>query len=340
MGQTVVASKDRSSFLWSLAAALAIILFFAEKTPIWTTLLLALLFIVLFHPVAQIPWIRNSIKRQIIALGFMTLFVVCFGFAVWPKANKDATGAVYAFSAAMALANVLLRLLNKPMVQHGLCVIFGMLSLALLQQVAHEIEFRQKINIGIRGGVKGFLDYKMQAENGMNIFPSKLNEISNIVANVGNSLERHTKRVKNVSDSSARMQLQRVSKTARMLDRYSRQIDKKGINLEAIAGPLAEGLEEWLKWASKQPNGWGTKQELEGSMRPFVETMIKALESTNVYIESLQAIHGVSRDMNGAIDRHIDSITRIRNTNEKMVRSCSEVLRHFEAIGTEQRDLE
>jgi hypothetical protein len=331
-------NKNRSDIiLWLLASALAIVLFLVEKTQIWTVLFLVALVTLLFHPIKQIPWIRSNSKRRIAALGVMVLLVICFGFAIWPKQNRGVTGPTYAASVALTSVAIFLTVLRTPEVQYGLCVVFGMLLMALLQKFAYWIRFRQKINISSRGGVKGFLDYKMQAESGMKSFSPKLNEISNIVANVGSSLEKHTKRVQSVLNASTRIQMRRVIQTARMLDRYSGQLDKKGTDLEAIAEPLAEGIEEWLKWASKQPNGMDTKQELEGSMRPLVETMKKSLESTNVYIENTEALHGVSRDMNGAIDRHIDSMTRIRNTNEKLLRSCLEVLRHFDAMGNEHR---
>jgi hypothetical protein len=333
MEQDTKSNKVKSDLiLWLLAAALAIVLSLVEKTPLWTGLLLAALVALLSHPVTQMPWIKIHIKRQVAALGFMVFLVACFGFAVWPKADKSATGAAYAASAAVALANIFLRLLREPKVQYGLCIVFGILLLAFFQHLAHRIAIIRKRNIGSRTGVKGFLDYKMQAENGIQMLSPKLDEISKIIGNVGCSIAKHTKRVQGASGSSARIQLKIVRKTANMLDGYSRQLDRKCGDLEEIGEPLAEGIEIWLTWVSKQPNGWAAKQELEGSLRPMAKIMEGTLDSTNAYLATLDAIRGVSRDMNDAVNRHLTSITRIRDTNEKIRRSCLEVLRIFDAI--------
>src|ERR1039458_1997297 len=96
MEQDTKSNKVKSDLiLWLLAAALAIVLSLVEKTPLWTGLLLAALVALLSHPVTQMPWIKIHIKRQVAALGFMVFLVACFGFAVWPKADKSATGAAY-----------------------------------------------------------------------------------------------------------------------------------------------------------------------------------------------------------------------------------------------------
>jgi hypothetical protein len=210
----------------------------------------------------------------------------------------------------------------------------GMLLLVLIQWATSRIAIRLERNKANSTGTKGFLDYKVQAENGILRLTPKLNEISQIISNVGCSIGRHTKRVQDASTSPARIQLRIVRKTANMIDGYTRQLDRRGENLETIVESLAEGIEEWLKWISRQPNSGAAKQELEPLLQPFAQVMEETLRSTNTYIATVEAIHGISRDMNDAVDRHLISIKRIRDTNERMRRSCLKGLRHFDAMAS------
>lgn len=317
--------------LWLLAAALAIVLFLVEKTPFWTALLLFVLSLLLIHPVMQIYWIRNTRMRQLLALLLMAGLTLCFGFMVWPKSDKGLTGPAYGYSIVQVIIMMILKELTNPKVQNLLCIIFGMLLLTSFQHLVNRIKSTQQRTIGRRTGIKGFLDYKMQAEDGMKRLPPALNKISKIVTRVGCSLEKHTRSVQGVTNSSARIQLKKVQRTANMLDGYSRQLNKSCGDLEEIGDSLAEGIEEWLKWISKQPGGHAANLEI-GPLRGLVDVMEGTLKSTNFYITSVEAIRGVSSDMNDAVDTHLISVTRIRDANEKIMKSCQEGLRHLDAI--------
>jgi len=241
---------------------MAIILFLLEKTPLWTVSLLVALAALLFHPVTQIPWIRNARRRQVAALGFMGCLVVWFGFFVWPKADKGNTGATHGVSIALGTSKIFLKVLAEPGVRYVLCIVFGMLFLELSRRIARWLTIVRKRKTGGRTGAKGFLDYKMQAEEGMHRLSPKVNEITNIITKVGISLEGYAKTVQRASTSAARIQLKKVRQAANMLDGYSRQLDKQCDDLEQIGDSLTEGMYEWLKWISTQPNRWIAKQEM------------------------------------------------------------------------------
>jgi len=330
MEQNPESNKSRSDLiLWLLAAAMAIVLFLLEKTPLWTILLLVALAALLCHPVTQIPWIRDTRRRQVAALAFMGCLVVCFGFLVWPEADK---GAAHGVSIALGISKMLLRMLTGPGVRYSLCIVLGMLLLAVSQRIARRLAIVQKTKRGRRAEAKGFLDYKMQTEEGAHRLSPKLKEISNIVANVGICMGEYTKRVQGVSTSSARIQLKRVRQSANMLDSYSRQLDKKCAYLEQIGDPLAEGIHEWLKWISTLPNRWVAKQELDGSLRDMLKATDAALNTINTYLTIFEGIRGVSRDMNYAVNAHLISMKRIRDVIEKIRKSSSDGLLLFEAI--------
>jgi hypothetical protein len=332
MEQDSKPSDAKSDFIWwLLAAALAVILFFAEKTPIWTALLLAFLFALLSHPITQIPWIRCARRRKLTALGFMAFLVVCFGVVVWPRADKGITGAAYEVSIIADIANRLLKLLAETRVRYGLCIVLGMLLMVFFQRVARWIAGLHKREINSRNAEKGFLDYKMQAEDGVNKLGPILSVITKIIIEVGRSVGEHTKLLNGASKSSARIQVKVVQQTAKMLNGYSRKLDQECRDLERIGDSLAEGIEEWLKWMSTQPGGMAAKEEM-GSLKEMVEVMDGTLDSINSYLSSIEATRGVSRDMNIAADTHLASITRVRDAIDKIRKSGLEGLRSLDAI--------
>lgn len=270
MEQKPKSNKSRSDLiLWLLATALAIILFLLEKTPAWTALLLVALAALLFHPVTQIPWIRNTRRLQVAALASMGGLVVLFGFLVWPSTDKGNTGVAHGISIARGISKIFFRMLSEQRVRYGLCILFGMLLLELSHRVSRWLTILQKRKLGRRTGAKGFLDYKMQAEEGMHRLSPKVNEISNIVVRVGISMGEYTKKVQGAWTSSARIQLKGVRRAANMLDSYSRQLDKKCDDLEQIGDSLSEGIYEWLRWISTQPNRWAVMEDFVGVAQSF-----------------------------------------------------------------------
>jgi hypothetical protein len=56
-----------------------------------------------------------------------------------------------------------------------------------------------------------------------------------------------------------------------------------------------------------------------------------ATKKTNQYIGILESARGVSRDMNLALDAHIQAITRVRNANVSIWQSCTKALELIEA---------
>jgi hypothetical protein len=333
----VVMRKDLESnrpisdlVLWLLGAALAIVLFLVVKTPLWTVLLLAGLSATLLHPVTQIPWARANRPRQIGASGLMVFLFVCFGFMVWPNAPGNAAGAPK--GAFIALMDLLFTLLKERWTQNVLCVLAGMLLLKSFQMLARRAVISRKRRVSVSTGTKGFLDYKMQAEVGMQRLSPKLTEITKIMSDVGFSIGKHSGKVQDASTSPARVQLEVVRKTAISLEGFSKQLDKKCKDLEEIGNSLAEGIEEWMKWVSTQPDGWMVKQGLEGLLRTFVDTLAETLKQTNSYIAMLQLTRGVSRDWNEALDSHLRSIARVRDVSGRIRDSCMNCLHLFETI--------
>lgn len=60
--------------------------------------------------------------------------------------------------------------------------------------------------------------------------------------------------------------------------------------------------------------------------------METSLNNINFYLTAVEAIRGVSRDMNAAVNAHLISITRVRDVTAKIRKSCSDGLRHLEGI--------
>jgi hypothetical protein len=79
--------------LWCLAGALAIVLLFKHDTIAWTVGLLALLWLFLLIPALQLKAVKDAgpgwSKRLSVAIAilFVTVGVVSFGFNVWPESG-------------------------------------------------------------------------------------------------------------------------------------------------------------------------------------------------------------------------------------------------------------
>jgi hypothetical protein len=305
-----------------LGAALAIVLFLVEKTPSLTGVLLVALGVVLFHPVTQIPWVKNGgFLRRVVGLGLTALSIVTFGFLVWPKSKEGADTEAISY-ALFRYSEVLLK---SPWIQRGVCVVVGMLFLLLLQRTKKTVDMRNAQNTPAED--KGFLDYKMQAEEGMQKLVPVLGAITEITEEVGRSVDMYTNKLfKSGPASRTRVQVKLVGQLARILYRSSAKLDTECAKQEKVGDSLTEGITGWTTWVSKQDSRSAVALALQKPMETFVQTLEANSAVMQRYLTLIEASRGVSQEMNRAIDAHANSIRRIKHANDKITTCCSNTL--------------
>ena len=204
----------------------------------------------------------------------------------------------------------LMSFLGRSWVEHILWMCLGMLILILTQWgifAASSISNRSKQK---QLSEKGFLDFKLQAETAMADISPAINPITAITSQVGDAMARLAQKVSAVTAKSTGNQLRVTKSGAVKLDKYSRRLDSKCLRLEQIGSSLQEGLLGWYTWAHKQEASRIALSEATPSLRRLCQSMTLGIQGTDSYIATLKTMKGVSRDMNAALERHIQVIKK------------------------------
>jgi hypothetical protein len=270
-------------------------------------------------------------------------------FVTWEETRKHEHGKLIRFiflclgasafllSLLIALESTATRFSTEPWTHRGLLVVSGMLLLAFYQRIMRTISNAKTKKFKAVAGDKGYLDYRLQAEEGIHAYTPILGEITNIFAGVGQSLEAHTKKLQGVQNLNARAQVKRVGRVARMYDSYTAKLQDKCDEMEQTGDSIAQGLSGWLKWISTQVDGGKAADEMEGPMRAMAETLKVTQSQTSIYMSMQESCHGVSRQLNEALDAHLIAIKRIWTVNEKIRNSCLEGLEIFQSMREKAR---
>jgi hypothetical protein len=160
---------------------------------------------------------------------------------------------------------------------------------------------------------KGFLDYKLEAEQAIQAFPSRLEPITTIVTNVGKLMEAHTARIAESQVSDTGSYLKKLRRFARELDSDTKKLARPCERLRSTALAYSEGLTGWTDWMKTRPGYTPAKQQFVSVTHEFIKSTISGVAHMNVYLDRLSLMRGVSKDLNYSVDRHIDRIASIRD---------------------------
>ena len=310
--------------MWLIAAAIAVVLFLINKTPTSTIICLLALTVLLMHPVTQVPWIRNKRKRQFFAIVVLIAFIIFFGFHVWPTQDNDRQnrlGALIKESEA-----VISRISKNMWIRRCTWIAVGFSLSWLFGRVKRVLSFYRRLG-GSRLKAKGFLDYKLQAEEGMRAFSPVLGRITKITTATGNYFVTASIQLQKLTSSPARVQLQYVEKVARKLYKLSKELDDESIRLKEISDSSIEGINGWMKWMSFQKNKEAAAQNLRSPIDRFVQTMSITVPLLDQFMITVDSMHGVSQALNHAVDAQLASVKRVRDITESLRASCAESLR-------------
>jgi hypothetical protein len=315
-------NKSQSDWiLWLLAAAVAVILFLVPKTPVWTAICLAGLAALLIHPVTQIPGIRLTRRRRVLA-GMSTVALVCaFGAAVWP----DSSAAAWVIDLEKHREEFQ-KIVSGASFQRCCWILLGMALLRFFQLsrlfLGEAVANRRQVGIS----EKGFLDFKMQAEEGMGAITPVLSRMAAIQGSVAKHMSEQVLNTAKWVNEPAKIQVRRVKAVAKKLHSLSTKMNVEATLLQKISDPMVEGVDGWMKWM-------GTRQSLDPSAREvylpmsqFVATLNGVVDTLDGYLKTIDDLHGVSQEMNHAVDAHWASVKRIRDVTENLRNSYSRAL--------------
>jgi len=220
----------------------------------------------------------------------------------------------------------LLNFLARAWVAHLLWMCLGVLVLLVANSLLIATREMLEKRLPKQTAEKGFLNFKLQAEEAITDASPALAAITESILAVTAEMDRQAARVRRAYSSSTQEQIKVTAKAARNLDKHSRRLDGKCSRLEQIGSSLEEGLHGWYTWLTKQEASKATLAELEPSLVQFCESMTFGIKATDEYMATLKDMKGVSQDLNEAVDRHIATVARIRNANNGILNACLDAI--------------
>jgi hypothetical protein len=179
-------------------------------------------------------------------------------------------------------------------------------------------------------GQKGFLDYKLEVETALTSIPGILNKISIITAEVAPAMERHTASI--VPTEPTERHIGVSKEAAQTLERFSRRIDKVLREYESVGASLVDGLDGWSKWLGESSQKKTTMVPFITALKQVVPTMATVTVQTVQYADTVRHMKGVSMVLNAGIDRHVQSVDRIAEVNNKIRGACVQAIQRMETM--------
>jgi hypothetical protein len=113
------------------------------------------------------------------------------------------------------------------------------------------------------------------------------------------------------------------------MNKYSRLLDAKGVELERIGAVFAEGVAGWLFCLKNRPQIDTSTQETLEKLQAYTESLEKNVASIGVLIEWMAKLRGESQVMNAAVAARVAAHKRIREATENIRLTCANGLKPF-----------
>jgi len=205
-------------------------------------------------------------------------------------------------------------------------IVVGMLLLRATQVFFSNVRSSLARTNAIGKTDKGFLDYKLQAENAVTELPRVLDGLTQIMGRVSSMIGGQAPAMHAALSRPTKVQIHVVAEVARKLDAYSQQMEKRCVRLEAIGRALSEGMSGWFGWMKGRVDLTSEAAPLVAVLEGAATTIGQTINHEEKYIESLSSSIGVSQDMNSALDRHIAVNQRVRDASATIAGSCRNAL--------------
>jgi hypothetical protein len=312
---------DRWLALGSIAVG--ILFFLLPKSPSVIVGSLVAIAALLLFPIWNFWWIEDAVWRRIGALAALVLALVIVGAFVWPvPAGGDTLLSTAVGRVWYSVTHV--DLCWRYRTEGVLFVFVARVAFIGVRHALGSLKDEKEIR-----PPKGFLDYKLDAEDALQALPLLLGKLTLVTEKVGPSLDKHTLQL--VKARTTEQQVGVSKRAARSLDQFSAEYDKVVCDYEATGTRLVEGLDGWSLWLAKTSNQ-AVLASFILSLREFIPVLSTSTQRIEQYIAAMVKGKGASSVLNAAIDRHVSSVSRVVSVNVSMRDMCVEALRRVEAL--------
>jgi hypothetical protein len=177
---------------------------------------------------------------------------------------------------------------------------------------------------------KGFLDHRLDAERAILALPASMAKLTAIMKEVGSAMEKHTNSLQAAGSTAQQIKVSEAA--SRSLDKYSARVDRVAVKYARIGGSLSLGLSGWSKWIENTRPSKVSFADFPQSLSEFIPVMDRSNDNMRTYIATVRNMRGVSSALNAAVDRHINSLVAIFNTNVSIHTACCETLKIIESL--------
>jgi hypothetical protein len=309
-----------------ISLVLAVITFTVSPPVSLKLLLLVVAVIGVFVALRLAYWSHSwsSVRRVLIAsaIGLVLLWI---GLTQINAQMKTEDGMTLG-TAVLKVFHVGVGYLHFTWPQRLICVVVGVLAVLSGQALIARVTHRKSANKRLAESDKGFLDCKLLAENAVESLGPALAPITKIMGEavvVWGSLVRPDEKV---SSQSTEAQIRGLKQKAQRLDALSNAMDGHCVKLEEVGRLFTEGMPGWVSWMYSQSNAKEDLTFTVANLTRLVSTIEVTQGHSNDYISAVERARGVSRDLNLALDHHIQSSRRVRDANQKILDACKRSL--------------
>ena len=211
--------------------------------------------------------------------------------------------------------------LKVPWIHNAYWMCVGVTTFLLIQRIAAAVA-KAGTNTIPSSKQRGFLDWKLQAENAMADLGPALTPIISLTERVGTTTDQLTLETRKALHYPTKKQLEVTRRGAMRLDALTLRMEKCCNRLENIGSELQEGLIGWYGWIKQNDPSLGAFGESNPSLFQLCRTMLGASQTTESFIETLENTKGISHDMNESLDRHIAVNRRILSALSNINDAC------------------
>lgn len=238
--------------------------------------------------------------------------------------------AVALVGAMLAGAVIALGHVRGPWLDRMLGVIVGIVFVPLAVFLLRFVRIKRSTDRALLEIPKGFMDHKSDAETAMAALPAITSKLTVVMREVGSMMEEQTGRLQ--STSSTAQQLKVGRSVSSNLDKFSARMRRVQVRYVKVGESLSDGLNGWFKWIEQVKPSKSQLSTFPEAMAEFNSVLNGSNDQTRNYIATMESAKGVSRVMDAAIDRHIQPIRIILETNVKLQAACTECLRIVDGL--------
>jgi hypothetical protein len=210
-----------------------------------------------------------------------------------------------------------------------MCVLVGISLVLLYQWARRNLSSSMAKRALLIGQDKGLLDCRLQIEESIHRVCRVVEEITKIILQATASTHTHTNKKQAADPATTKAEMELSRESAKAMNKYSRLLDEKGVELERIGAVFAEGVAGWLLCLKNRPQiDTSTRETLE-KLQTYTESLEKNVASIGVLIEWMAKFRGESQVMNAAVAARVAAHRRIREANEDIRLTCANGLEPF-----------